>query len=327
MEFNVTNRTIYPDFDDSNEMTDVQAYIVVFFSVSNALLGLVANTVTIAAILHGKLYKHSGFVKILHLLVCNLMHCAIFLPLMALQVFTDIWTNNAMLCNLVSFGLFCNLGTELLGYTSISLNRYFCIVNHRIYMLLYNRKWLLVAEWILLWSVYPVIMGLPLFGVWSHYEYHPRKLLCHPFNGLDCTGYCLFVFTFAILSTVPVITLCYLWIILTYFKVRRHILHNQDSGKSDSGRSTISHTIDHTRHRFEHKMAFTILAVILFFSFFRVPFIILYIYDPSMSKVDPLIHTCLIYAGTILNWVNPIIYAMTNHQLRNSMNKMLTCKK
>jgi len=324
MENNFTNQTEVTDFADTK---NIQAYVVVFFSVSNGLLGLIANTVTIAAILHGKLYKHSGFVKILNLLVCNLIHCAIFLPLMAVEAFTGLWTNHAGLCNLVSFGLFCNLGTELLGYTSISLNRYFCIVNNRLYKMLYGKTWLLAVEWVVSWSIYPVILALPLFNVWSHYEFHPRKMLCHPFLGRDCTGYCLFVFGFAILSTVPVITYCYLWIIVTYFKAKRQLLHNQDSGLSNSHRSTFSHQSEHARQKSEHKMAFTILAVIVFFSLFRVPFLMLYIYDPSMTKVNPIVHTSLIYAGTILNWVNPIIYALTNTHLRTSMNKMLKCNR
>lgn len=327
MDLNSTSINETINIEQDEEISTVQAYIIVFFSVTNGLLGIIANSITIAAILHGKLYKHSGFVKILNLLVCNLIHCAVFLPLMAVQAFTGFWTNSPAICNAISFGLFCNLGTELLGYTCISLNRYFCIVNHRLYNTLFGRTWLLVLEWIISWLVYPVILGLPLFGIWSHYEYHPQKLLCHPFLGNDCTGYCLFVFVFAIVTTGPVIAFCYLWIIITYFKVKRHVFHNQDSSKSNSQRSNFSYTNDHVRHRSEQKMAFTILAVILFFGLFRVPFISLYIYDPSMTKLDPLIHTVVIYAGTVLNWVNPIIYALTNTQLRQSLNKMIACNR
>lgn len=312
--------------DGEMEISEEQTYIIVFFTFSSGLLGIVANMITIAAILHGKLCKNSGFVCILNLLLCNLIHCSIFLPLMAVQAFTGLWTDNAALCNAVAFGLFCNLGTELLGYTCISLNRYFCIVDHKWYTILYAKSWRLTVQWIITWSVYPVILSLPLFGIWSHYEYEPKKLLCHPFLGQDCTGYCLFVFIFAIVTTVPVICFCYLWIIVTYLKVKRHAFHNQDSGRSDVIMHTTNAHHDHSRHKAEHKMAFTILAVIMFFALFRVPFIILYIYDPSMSKVNPLVHTSLIYAGTILNWVNPIIYALTNNQLRNSLNKMLSCK-
>ncbi|XP_045175171.2 somatostatin receptor type 1-like [Mercenaria mercenaria] len=323
---NTTNSISY---NFTMETTGTQLLVVRSLSVAIATLGTICNTIMISAIIYGKLYRYSIYVKILNLLVCNLIHCAIFLPLIAVQAFTGLWTNQSVVCNLISYGLFCNLGTELFGYVCISLNRYFCILNQNFYIKLYGSTRLLVIEWIISWSIYPVILAFPLFGIFSHYEYVPQKLVCHPFLGKDCTGYCLFVFLFAILSTVPVIGFCYFRIIIVYVKLQLKISASRDSSKNSSQNSfdkSSKHGSKHMtlRKKSELKMAFTILAIILFFGTCRLPFIGLYMYDPSMLKVDPLIHTLVIYIGSNLNWINPIIYALTNTQIRNSLQRMVS---
>ncbi|XP_060586007.1 G-protein coupled receptor moody-like [Ruditapes philippinarum] len=330
---NATHNTSY---DVTIGATDTQLVVIKTFTVTIAILGTLGNTIMISAILYGKLYKFSIYVKILNLLVCNLIHCAIFLPLIAIQAFTGRLMTENIVCSLISYGLFCNLGTELFGYVCISFNRYACIINQKLYNKLYGSPYLLIIEWIISWSIYPVILAFPLFGIFSHYEYAPMKLVCHPFLGVDCTGYCLFVFLFAILTTVPVIGFCYLQIILVYVKLQRKIASSRDNSKNSTGsgsQTSIERKSGHGskymthRKKAEIKMAFIILAIILFFGMCRLPFITLYIYDPSMVKVDPLIHTLVIYIGSNLNWINPIVYALTNTQIRHSLQSMVTAWK
>jgi hypothetical protein len=330
---NATHNTSY---DVTIGATDTQLVVIKTCTVTIAILGTLGNTIMISAILYGKLYKFSIYVKILNLLVCNLIHCAIFLPLIAIQAFTGRLMTENIVCSLISYGLFCNLGTELFGYVCISFNRYACIINQKLYNKLYGSPYLLIIEWIISWSIYPVILAFPLFGLFSHYEYAPMKLVCHPFLGEDCTGYCLFVFLFAILTTVPVIGFCYLQIILVYVKLQRKIASSRDNSKNSTGsgsQTSIERKSGHGskymthRKKAEIKMAFIILAIILFFGMCRLPFITLYIYDPSMVKVDPLIHTLVIYIGSNLNWINPIIYALTNTQIRHSLQSMVTAWK
>ncbi|KAH3727662.1 hypothetical protein DPMN_053602 [Dreissena polymorpha] len=315
---------------DSNHgherISETQLIVIKTFAISTSILGSFANAVTIAAIIRRKLHSQATFLKILNLLVCNLVHSAIFLPLIAVQAFTGFWTDKSAICIAVSFGVFCNLGTELFGYVCISLNRYFCIVNRKWKDALFGNKKKLALQLFISWSIYPIILTFPLFGFWSHYEYAPKKLLCHPFLGLDCDSYCLFVFLFATLTTMPVISYCYLRIIIVYYKVKRNLLKVRESmaRPGSTGVSTVTkQTSDNVLKRSELKMAFTILAVILCFGFFRVPFILLYMYDPSITKVDSLIHTIIIYVGSILNWVNPIIYAMTNRKIREAIRSMI----
>lgn len=333
ISFRMENTTYNTSDDTVTGTTDTQLLVIKTFCVTIATLGTLGNTVMISAIFYGNLYKFSIYVKILNLLICNLIHCAIFLPLIAIQAFTGLLMKESVICNLISYGLFCNLGTELFGYVSISVNRYICIVNQKLYNKLYGRPYLLIIEWIISWSIYPIILVFPLFGIFSHYEYAPMKLVCHPFLGIDCTGYCLFVFLFAILTTVPVIGFCYIQIILVYVKLQRKIASSRESSKNslESGSQksddkkitrTGSKYMTH-RKKSEIKMAFIILAIILFFGMCRLPFITLYIYDPSMVKVDPLKQTLVIYIGSNLNWINPIIYALTNIQIRHSLKRMI----
>lgn len=321
MAFNTTQNS-------SLTTTDSQLVVIKTLSITIATLGTLGNTMMISSIIFGKLYRYSCYVKILNLLVCNFIHCAIFLPLIAVQAFTGFWTNSSVVCNLISYGLLCNLGTELLGYVCISLNRYFCIANQNAYNILYGNRCLLVLEWVISWLIYPIILAFPLFGIFSHFEYAPQKLICHPFLGLNCTGYCLFVFLFAILTTAPVIGFCYLRIIHVYIKIQKKVSASRDSSKSSPQNSVVKTHDHHNRHmsirkKSELKMAFTILAIILLFGMCRLPFIALYIYDPSMSKVDPFIHTLVIYIGSNLSWLNPIIYALTNKHIRTSLHSMI----
>ena len=292
-----------------------------------AILGTITNSMTIAAIISGKLHHQACFIKILNLNFCNLIHCMIFLPLMALQAFTGIWTENTLLCNAVSYALFANMGTELWGYVCITLNRYFSVVNYKLHNWLYGNIKLVVFEWILTWSIYPIILAPPLFGVWSQYTYAPKKLVCHPFRsgGTECTGYCLFVFLTALLTTAPLIVYCYLHIIYVYIKIRNKINLSRESSaiKHSSQISTEGSHWEFNLTKAEVKMAFTILAVILVFAASRVPFILLYMYDPTMTKVDPIVHSVLIYSGTNSNWINPIIYCLTNRQIRTSYVRLI----
>ncbi|KAH3882224.1 hypothetical protein DPMN_006158 [Dreissena polymorpha] len=77
----------------------------------------------------------------------------------------------------------------------------------------------------------------------------------------------------------------------------------------------------------ELRMALTIFAVIAVFVVFRLPFMILYLVDPSMSKVDPFLHTLLIYIGSCSNWINPLIYSLSNNAILNTLKKMFSAKK
>ena len=162
----------------------------------------------------------------------------------------------------------------------------------------------------------------------------PLKLICVPFEGKNCDGFCLFVFIIALVTTLPVILYCYLAIIYAYFRSRRKT-GRKISRENSASNSTISsvrlnlteHQVksdrERKKRRSELKMAFTILCVILVFGTCRLPYMILYLYDPSMTKTKPIIHTVLKYFGSCSNWINPIVYSLSNDQIRTTLMKRL----
>ncbi|XP_052802534.1 protein trapped in endoderm-1-like [Mya arenaria] len=303
-----------------------QLIVIRFFTIFTSILGTIGNALTILAIVKGRLYTNVSFVFILNLSVTNLIHCVILHPLLAAQAYRGIWTFNKAACVAFAYGLFSNLGTELWGYTWITVNRYFCVVRHHIYKRLYGDTRLVATMLVFSWLFYPFVFLLPLTYAWGHFIYAPRKLICYPFAGYNCSGFCLFVYTIAIVSTVPVIIYCYAAIIRKYVKTRMKV--GQGRGKTPSSRTAnmdlmVAKT-DSERQKTlsELRMAFTILAVIVVFTTCRMPFMVLYLVDPSMSKVNPFVHTLLIYIGSCSNWINPIIYAFSNKKLFNTLRKI-----
>ena len=303
-------------------VTERQLIIIKVMCIVTTLLGTVTNSITIFAILKGRLYINASYIFILNLSVCNFLHCIIFHPLLAVQAFHGIWTDNASICNAYSFGLFSNLGTEMWGYILITLNRYICVVQYHRYTEIYGNARNICLQLLFSWLFYPIVFLLPLVGAWGQYQYAPQKLVCHPFVGYHCEGFCLFVYVCVLTTTVPVILVSYSAIIFTYMRSQKKIGIGRDKSINRSMTSErVKSDSERQRSFSELKMAFTILAVILVFGCFRLPFILLYLFDPSMSKVEPIVHTVLIYIGANSNWINPIIYALTNKQIFETLRK------
>ena len=320
--------------NENDVISEAQLTVVKTFTILTTVLGSTGNLLTILAILKGKFHKNPCYLFVLNLNVCNLIHCFIFHPVIAIQAFHEIWSSASAHCIAFSFGLFVNLGTELWGYVCITLNRYFCVVHHGIYSSIYGQSKYLVIHIVFSWLFYPVVFLLPVLDLWGHYRYAPQKLLCHPFVGQNCDGFCLFVFIIALLTTLPVILYCYLAIIYTYIRSRRKVGHKLSRQTSTSNSTISSVHINLTtnttkadkerqKRRSELRMAFTILCVILVFGICRLPFMILYLYDPSMTKTKPIVHTLLIYLGSCSNWINPIVYSLTNDQIRTTLKQTL----
>ncbi|KAL4224818.1 Melatonin-related receptor [Mactra antiquata] len=309
-----------------NEITSDQLTVIRVFSTLTTILGTIGNTLTIAAIVYGRLHQQASFLFILNLSVCNLIHCVVFLPLLLVQSYHDIWTYNQAACVAYSFGFFSVLGAELWLYSCITINRYICVVHHQNYGRYYGGKIVTSVKLIFSWMFYPVTFLLPLTKFWGDFEYVPKKLVCYPFAGYNCRGFCLFIYVIAIISTVPVIIFCYLSIIHKYVKTQRKVGLSREKTVSQTGTAnhvtTVKTDSDKKRAMSEVKMAFTILAVISIFGSCRLPFMILYLYDPSMSKVNPMIHTVLIYIGSCSNFINPVIYSFTNKTIFKSLKKM-----
>ena len=326
--------------NETDVISGASLTVIKTFTILATALGSTGNALTIFAILKGNFHKNPCYLFVLNLNICNLIHCLVFNPIIAIQAFRGIWSSASAQCTAFSFGLFVNLGTELWGYTYISINRYFCVVHFGLYSALYGKSKYLVFQLVFSWLFYPVVFLLPVFRLWSQYRYVPRKLICVPFEGRNCDGFCLFVFIIALVTTFPVILFCYTAIIYTYIKSRRNA-GQKFSRENSASNSTVSNLRtnltenivksdrERQKRRSELKMAFTILCVILVFGTCRLPFMILYLYDPSMTKTKPIVHIILKYFGSCSNWINPIVYSMTNDQIRTTLknNLLFYCEK
>jgi len=311
----MANETIA--FDEP--ITEEQLVVIRFFTILTSIFGTLGNLLTIAAILKGKLYRTATFVFILNLSVCNLIHCVIFHPIIAVQSYVGIWTSVTPSCVAFSYGLFVNLGTELWGYTWITINRYVCVVRHHAYTRFYGGPQLTALMLVFSWLFYPILFLLPLTEAWGHFVYAPRKLVCYPFGEYNCEGFCLFIYIIALASTVPVILFCYIAIIRKYATTQKKVgLGRQKSLRAPTG-DPVRTESERNKALSELRMAFTILAVIGVFTCFRLPFMVLYLADPSMVRVRPLVHTLLIYIGACSNIINPFIYAFSNKKILNSL--------
>lgn len=317
---NATHDSVYLN-GLSSPISPGQLVVIKMFTCIASSLGTLGNLLTVFAILKGRLYQNVSFIFILSLSLCNLIHCVVFQPLLTAQAFKGIWTHNEVVCILYAYGLFANLGTELWGYTFITVNRYFCVVRHTVYKTLYGSNKVIAGMILFTWLFYHIIFLLPVTEIWGEFVYSPQKLVCYPFATYNCNGFCLFIYIIALSSTVPVIIFCYFAIIHKYVKTQRKVGLSREKSTSRSDAFITKSDSERKRTLSELKMAFTILAVIAVFGTCRLPFMILYVYDPSMSKVNPLIHTVLIHIGSSSNWINPVIYSFSNKTIYTVLKK------
>ncbi|XP_060662053.1 LOW QUALITY PROTEIN: G-protein coupled receptor moody-like, partial [Drosophila nasuta] len=114
---------------------------------------------------------------IISLCIADLLFCALVLPFQGLRFVQGTWRHGAVLCRLIPFIQYGNIGVSLLCIAMITINRYVMITHHGCYARIYKRHWIAVmiaACWLISYG-----MQLPtLLGAWGRFGYDDRLQTC-----------------------------------------------------------------------------------------------------------------------------------------------------
>lgn len=141
------------------------------------IVGICGNFLTVVALLKCPKVRNVAAAFIISLCIADLLFCALVLPFQGLRFVQGTWRHGAVLCRLIPFIQYGNIGVSLLCIAMITINRYVMITHHGCYARIYKRHWIAImiaACWLVSYG-----MQLPtLLGVWGRFGYDTRLQTC-----------------------------------------------------------------------------------------------------------------------------------------------------
>ncbi|KAH8360746.1 hypothetical protein KR084_002049, partial [Drosophila pseudotakahashii] len=141
------------------------------------VVGICGNLLTVVALLKCPKVRNVAAAFIISLCIADLLFCALVLPFQGLRFIQGTWRHGEVLCRLIPFIQYGNIGVSLLCIAMITINRYVMITHHGLYARIYKRHWIAVmiaACWLFSYG-----MQLPtLLGEWGRFGYDSRLQTC-----------------------------------------------------------------------------------------------------------------------------------------------------
>ncbi|XP_030381481.1 G-protein coupled receptor moody isoform X2 [Scaptodrosophila lebanonensis] len=141
------------------------------------IVGICGNFLTVVALLKCPKVRNVAAAFIISLCIADLLFCALVLPFQGLRFVQGTWKHGEVLCRLIPFIQYGNIGVSLLCIAMITINRYVMITHHSYYARIYKRHWIafmIAACWIFSYG-----MQLPtLLGAWGRFGYDSRLQTC-----------------------------------------------------------------------------------------------------------------------------------------------------
>ncbi|XP_045452167.1 G-protein coupled receptor moody-like [Melitaea cinxia] len=295
------------------------------------VVGLSGNLLTVVALLKCPKVRNVAAAFIISLCIADFLFCAVVLPFAISGFWTKTWSHGGVLCKLVPFLRYGNVGVSLLSIALITLNRYIMIAHHSWYSRVYrkhNIALMIVFSWMFSYG-----MQIPtLLGVWGKFDYDPELGTCSivPDDNGRSAKTALFVIAFIVPAML--IFICYariFWVVhSSEQRMREHqrTQHTKPSSTLNNGsdkRSTIKDTRETKARRNEWRITKMVLAIFLSFLVCYLPITIAKVADSHVHY--PVFHITgylLLYASAC---VNPIIYVIMNAQYRAAYAAALCC--
>lgn len=172
--------TQQPDIDDPGELSRFGRPLLNIAAAATILImivGICGNSLTVIALLKCPKVRNVAAAFIISLCVADCLFCVIVLPFNAFRFIQGTWTHGDVLCRLIPFLQYGNVGVSLLCIAMITINRYIMITHHSSYAKIYKPKW--IAVMILFCWLCAYGMQLPtLFGVWGAFGYDKNLGTC-----------------------------------------------------------------------------------------------------------------------------------------------------
>ncbi|XP_073946319.1 G-protein coupled receptor moody isoform X3 [Choristoneura fumiferana] len=324
----VVNRTA---LHDQSELSKFSPGLLTFAAIMTGLImsvGLFGNLLTVVALLKCPKVRNVAAAFIISLCCADFLFCAMVLPFAISGFWTQTWLHGEVLCQLVPFLRYGNVGVSLLSIALITLNRYIMIAHYSCYARVYNKyniALMIIFSWMFAYG-----MQIPtLIGKWGKFAYDTELGTCSivPDDNGRTAKTALFVIAFIVPALL--ILLCYARIFWVVHSSEQRMREHQRSQHTSPGtlnsekRSTIKDNRETKARRNEWRITKMVLAIFLSFLVCYLPITIAKVADNHVQY--PIFHIAgylLLYASAC---VNPIIYVIMNAQYRAAYAAALCC--
>ncbi|XP_063625411.1 G-protein coupled receptor moody-like isoform X1 [Cydia splendana] len=328
MDENIINETLY---GSQSELSKFSPGLLTFAAIMTGLImlvGLFGNLLTVVALLKCPKVRNVAAAFIISLCCADFLFCAMVLPFAISGFWQQKWSHGDVLCKLVPFLRYGNVGVSLLSIALITLNRYIMIAHHswygRVYRK-YNIALMIVFSWMFAYG-----MQIPtLIGIWGKFDYDKELGTCSivPDDNGRSSKTALFVIAFLVPALL--ILMCYARIFWVVHSSEQRMREHQRSQHASPGslntdkRSTVKDNRETKARRNEWRITKMVLAIFLSFLVCYLPITIAKVADNHVQY--PVFHIAgylLLYASAC---VNPIIYVIMNAQYRAAYAAALCC--
>lgn len=325
------------------------------------IVGICGNLLTIIALLKCPKVRNVAAAFIISLCIADCIFCAIVLPFNAFRFIQGTWTHGELLCRVIPFIQYGNIGVSLLCIAMITINRYIMIAHHSIYSKVYKRLWIGVMIgfcWLFSYG-----MQLPtFFKVWGAFGYDPNLRTCSILKDENGRSSKTPLFVIAFVIPCLIIVGCYariFWVVhKSEVRLRRHAtkqnsIPNNLRPMPSTGQSRVTSTSSSSSYdpnstgeakysstsqkstrvkdqrdvkakRNEWRITKMVLAIFLSFVACYLPITVIKIADPDAQM--PTFHIIGYIMLYLSSCINPIIYVIMNKQYRQAYKTVLMCK-
>lgn len=285
------------------------------------IVGVLGNLLTIVALLRNNRIRNVTSSFIIGLCIADCVFCATVLPFSATRFLTGSGTQHDILCKLVPFVQYSNVGISLLFITMITINRYIMIAHYSIYNSVYTTC--TISCMIAFCIVFSIGMQIPtLLGIWGQYQYDEKLKTCSIMA--DAAGRSSKSYLMIIGFIIPciIIVCCYTKIFWIVHSSEKKML--QHATKSQPSNQTISNKKEDKKKRNEWRITKMVLAIFISFVLCYLPLTIVKVIDSDVRYFKlHLISYLMLYASAC---INPIIYVIMNKQYRKAYKTVLLCQ-
>ncbi|XP_028898182.1 G-protein coupled receptor moody isoform X2 [Zeugodacus cucurbitae] len=327
------------------------------------IVGIFGNFLTVAALYKCPKVRNVAAAFIISLCMADLLFCAIVLPFSALRFLKGRWTHGELLCKLIPFIQYGNIGVSLLCIAMITINRYVMIAHHASYAKIYRKHW--IAVMIIFCWAFSYGMQVPtLLGVWGKFDYDDKLGTCSIMSSHGRSSKTTLFITAFIIPGMVIIA-CYtkiFWVVRqSELRLKTHAnqqnsipnnlrpiqtptgtvmeneLHRVSSNlASDSSFSTdvkqeavqkpsrIKDQREMRAKRNEWRITKMVLAIFLSFVICYLPITIAKVADKEVEY--PNFHIFSYIMLYLSACINPIIYVIMNKQYRKAYKTVIMCE-
>ncbi|XP_063228650.1 G-protein coupled receptor moody-like isoform X2 [Bacillus rossius redtenbacheri] len=290
------------------------------------VVGVLGNLLTVVALLRCPRVRNVAAAFIISLCVADFIFCIMVVPFGASQFVHGTWVHGAVLCTLVPFMRYGNVGVSLLSVAMITVNRYIMITHNSLYNKVYKKVWIgamIAFCWLLSYG-----MQTPtLFRVWGAFDYDPNLGSCSivPDEHGHSAKTALFIIGFVIPCIL--IVCCYtriFWVVHKSEKrmrehatsVRVSVSEANSNQAKPKPKSKSREQRDLKAKRNEWRITKMVLAIFLSFVVCYLPITLVKVADSNVRY--PGFHVLGYLLLYLSSCINPIIYVIMNKQYRQA---------